>query len=118
MNRREALTRVSVLLGGTIIGAEVFLSGCKNAAADKSLFAAKDVALLDEVAETIIPPTPDSGGGKVALVGEFMNTMVTDCYNKEEQKVFLDGIKQLNASCNEKYKKILLIYQTPKKLIS
>ncbi len=30
MNRREALASVSVLLGGAIIGAEVFLSGCKT----------------------------------------------------------------------------------------
>ena len=30
MNRRDALTRVSLLLGGTILGAEAFLSGCTN----------------------------------------------------------------------------------------
>ncbi|WP_346236551.1 gluconate 2-dehydrogenase subunit 3 family protein [Niabella insulamsoli] len=105
MNRREALTSVSALLGVAIIGGEAFLTGCKNAASDKSLFTPKDIALLDEVAETIIPATAASGGGKAALSGAFMKTIVTDCYNKEEQKVFLDGIKQLNASCREKYKK-------------
>ncbi|TAJ45938.1 MAG: gluconate 2-dehydrogenase subunit 3 family protein, partial [Chitinophagaceae bacterium] len=30
MNRREALSSVALLLGGTILGAEAFLSGCKT----------------------------------------------------------------------------------------
>jgi hypothetical protein len=30
MNRREALSRVGLILGGTVIGAEFFISGCKS----------------------------------------------------------------------------------------
>ena len=30
MNRRDALARVSLLLGGSIVGAEFFLAGCNN----------------------------------------------------------------------------------------
>ncbi|MES1161116.1 MAG: gluconate 2-dehydrogenase subunit 3 family protein, partial [Bacteroidota bacterium] len=30
MNRREAISRVSLLLGGTILGAEAFLAGCSQ----------------------------------------------------------------------------------------
>ena len=60
MNRRDALSRVALLLGGTVIGAEFFLSGC--ASGDKKIgqsvdFTADDIAYLDEVAETIIPAT-------------------------------------------------------------
>ena len=61
MNRREALSSVALLLGGTIIGAEMFLSGCTNA--DKKIgtagldFSPEDTSFLDEVGETIIPAT-------------------------------------------------------------
>ena len=60
MNRREALSSVALLLGGTIIGAEMFLSGCTNP--DKIgtaglQFSPDDISFLDEVGETIIPAT-------------------------------------------------------------
>jgi hypothetical protein len=29
MNRRDALSRVAILLGGTVVGGSVFLEGCK-----------------------------------------------------------------------------------------
>ncbi|HXO76992.1 MAG TPA: hypothetical protein VN824_17175, partial [Puia sp.] len=62
MNRRDAIARVSLLLGGTILGAEVFLSGCHNAP-EKTIggvgvnFANDDIAYLDEISETILPAT-------------------------------------------------------------
>jgi hypothetical protein len=30
MHRREALQRVAVILGGTVVGADLFLTGCKT----------------------------------------------------------------------------------------
>jgi len=35
MNRRDALSRVALLVGGTVIGAEAFLNGCKKAMVKK-----------------------------------------------------------------------------------
>jgi hypothetical protein len=32
MNRREALQRVALILGGTVIGANLFLEGCTRSA--------------------------------------------------------------------------------------
>ncbi|MCH5683533.1 gluconate 2-dehydrogenase subunit 3 family protein [Niabella sp. W65] len=115
MNRREALASVSVLLGGAIIGAEVFLSGCKNKAASTSLFNTDDIALLDDIAETIIPATPDSGGGKAANTGAFMQQIVTDCYTKTEQEHFIKGIGAFKDACEAKYKKHLPAYQLLKR---
>ncbi len=105
MNRREALASVSVLLGGAIIGAEVFLSGCKNTTASTSLFSTEDIMLLDDIAETIIPTTPDSGGGKAAQAGAFMKQIVTDCYTPMEQDHFVKGIATFKNGCKEQYKK-------------
>ncbi|MBZ4191674.1 gluconate 2-dehydrogenase subunit 3 family protein [Niabella beijingensis] len=104
MNRREALTAVSVLLGGTLVGAEAFLAGCKPAGKKSGLFTTADIALLDEIGETIIPATPDSGGAKAAHVGAFMQTVIADCYTTREQQVFTDGLSQLKTACEKKYK--------------
>jgi hypothetical protein len=105
MNRRDALSRVALLLGGTVIGGELFLSGCTSS--DKKLgqsvdFTADDVAYLDEIADTIIPAT-DTPGAKDAKVGQFMTVMVKDCYNDKDQKVFLDGMNKLNDASKKKF---------------
>jgi hypothetical protein len=101
MNRREALSSVALLLGGTLIGSEMFLSGCTNA--DKKIgtagvnFSPEDISFLDEVGDTIIPAT-DSPGAKDAKIGEFMHTIVRDCYEKENQQIFVDGMGKLNEA--------------------
>ena len=106
MNRRDAIARVSLLLGGTILGAEVFLSGCHNAP-EKNIggggtnFSNDDIAYLDEIAETILPAT-DTPGAKDAKVGEFMTRIVKDCYTEQDQKVFLDGMQALNEASKKK----------------
>jgi hypothetical protein len=103
MDRREALSRVALIMGGTIIGAEAFLSGCKPAPKKEGLFSADDISVLDEVGETILPATASSPGAKEAKIGEFMKTIVTDCYDENDQKVFTDGIGKLNDASKKKF---------------
>jgi glucoside 3-dehydrogenase (cytochrome c) hitch-hiker subunit len=105
MNRREALSRVTLILGGTIIGAEAFLSGCKPTPKKEGLFAADDIALLDEVGDTILPTTAASPGAKAAQIGQFMKVIVTDCYTEDDQRAFTDGIGKLNDASKKKYDK-------------
>ena len=105
MDRREALSRVALIFGGTIIGAEAFLSGCKNTPAKEGLFAADDISLLDEVGETILPTTASSPGAKAAQIGQFMKTIVTDCYDENDQRIFTEGIGKLNDAAKKKYDK-------------
>jgi hypothetical protein len=96
LTRREAIRRVSALLGGaTLIGQSAWLYGCttpQRSPAD--LFSAQDIALLDEIADTILPETK-TPGAKAAGVGPFIATMVTDTYDPREQRLFLDGIAAL-----------------------
>lgn len=102
MNRREALKQVSWILGGTIIGSSIFLEyGC-NPAAEKAtvFFDQKTIDLLNEIAETILPQT-DTPGAKEARVGDFMDIMVQDCYTKDDQKIFKEGISTLQQKCKE-----------------
>lgn len=94
MNRREALSSVALLLGGTILGSQAFLSGCKTATTDAIAFTPDDIAFLNEVAETILPKT-DTPGAKEAKVGEFMAVIVKDCYEPNEAKAFMAGMVAL-----------------------
>ncbi|MBC6698275.1 gluconate 2-dehydrogenase subunit 3 family protein [Hymenobacter puniceus] len=124
MNRRDAVARVALLMGGTLIGAEYFLTGCtadtdKSKAAAKAKTApakpeklaevldAKQINLLNEVGETILPATK-TPGAKAANVGGFMAVMVRDCYAPKDQQIFLEGLPKLEAAAQQKYSKDFL----------
>lgn len=116
MNRRDAVARVALLMGGMLIGAEYFLSGCttdakkakettttKAAAKPKPLaevLDAKQVSFLNEVGETILPATK-TPGAKAANVGGFMAVMVRDCYAPKDQKIFLEGLSKLDEAAKK-----------------
>ncbi|TWR28987.1 gluconate 2-dehydrogenase subunit 3 family protein [Mucilaginibacter pallidiroseus] len=106
MNRREALSRVGLILGGTVIGAEFFLSGCKSGSSVNTddLFSKETAAYLNEVGETILPATA-TPGAKAANVGDFMAVMVRDCYTPEDQKVFKKGVSDLEDASKKKFNK-------------
>jgi hypothetical protein len=105
LTRREALRRVSVLLGGAaLVGQSAWLTGCVTGqrAPAAAPFTAADVALLDEVADTILPPT-STPGAKAAQVGAFIATMVTDTYNARQQRIFGDGLVTLQRECRAQH---------------
>jgi hypothetical protein len=100
MNRRDALARVALLMGGTLAAPTMvaFLEGCKTgndtAAAADFAFSQDQLNLVSEVAETIIPKT-DTPGAKDAKVGEFVQKMLKDCYYEKDQKSFMAGLEKL-----------------------
>src|SRR5690606_14126143 len=106
MNRREAINRVALLFGGTIIGGQLFIEGCTRPATNDilSLFEKEQTDFLGDIADTILPATK-TPGAKEAGVGEFIPVMVRDCYTEEDQKIFLEGLSKLEKASNKKYKK-------------
>ena len=106
MTRREAVQRVTALLGGVALagGDGLLAYSFDTAAVNRALtqgvgaFTAADVALLDEIAETILPET-STPGAKAAKVGAFMALMVTATYTDQARRVFRDGMGQLDAAC-------------------
>ena len=110
IERREAIRRVSAMLGGVaLIGSGALWSGCAGDRAASSadgatLFSPEDIAFLDEVSDTILPDTEKSPGAKAAQVGTFMAVMVTDCYEPSNQQIFRDGMKQLDEACVKTHK--------------
>jgi hypothetical protein len=105
MDRNEAVQYISLLLGGTLVGANSFLLGCKTN--DKHLFSKEDQAYLDEIAETILPETK-TPGAKAAQVGRFMIVMITDCYDENERKIFRAGMETVNVQSEAKFGKSYL----------
>lgn len=104
MERREAVKYIGILLGGTVVGANTFLTGCKSETGKTMAFLTEDIAYLNEIADTILPET-SSPGAKAANVGEFMTVMVSDCYEADDQKVFHEGMDKLNEATKKKYDK-------------
>ena len=120
IDRREAIRRVSAMLGGAaFIGGTSLLAACSKetpATADTAvaaapaagatpeppltMFTAEEVAYLDEIAETILPRTA-TPGAKDARTGRFIGVMVQDCYTKEDQEIFKKGLTTLNDACTK-----------------
>lgn len=106
MTRREALQQVAAVLGGAaLLGGDRLLAvsfdGPALAAAmaqGAGAFTAADIALLDEIAETILPET-STPGAKAARTGAFMALMVTAAYTDRDRDVFRAGMDQLDQAC-------------------
>ena len=105
MERRELLKMIAAATGMAFVGGEVWAAGLTTpvAAGSKSLFSAGDIALLDEIAETILPKT-STPGAKDAGCGAQMAVQITDCYNAKEQGWIVDGLKQLRARSQQEFK--------------
>ncbi len=111
LTRREAILRVSSLFGGVaLVGQSAMLAACGSAedepapvdTVEEGLFSNRDIALLDEIAETILPET-DTPGAKAANVGAFMALMVTDAYYEPDQEIFRQGLATIDARSRESF---------------
>ena len=113
IDRREAIKRVGVMIGGVaLVGGTNLLAACEKAgtparetaaAAGTGPFTTQDVAFLDEIAETILPQTK-TPGAKAAKTGAFMALMVTDGYSPTDQRIFRDGMRAVNEATQQAYK--------------
>jgi Gluconate 2-dehydrogenase subunit 3 len=110
ISRREAIERVAALCGGVaLIGGDALLAAPFDAAVQTAVttagvgeFTAADVALLDEIAETILPQT-STPGAKAAHTGAFMALMVTAAYTPTNQQVFGQGMRTLDEACQRQH---------------
>jgi hypothetical protein len=105
INRRDAIRRVSALLGRVaFIGGSGLLAAVEKAGSavqgTPGEFTSQDIAFLDEIAETILPETK-TPGAKAAKTGAFMALMVADCYTPAQQKVFRDGMRKVDDAARK-----------------
>jgi len=110
ITRREMLERVTGVVGAALVGGDRVLALtfdeealAQATAKGTTLFSAADVALLDEIAETMLPET-STPGAKAAKTGAFMALMVTDAYTDRQQQVFRTGLGQVDDACRNAHK--------------
>jgi hypothetical protein len=100
MDRRELLKLIALATGSVMIGGELVLTACSRSSYEAiGRFTEADIALLDLVADTILPQT-DTPGAKEAGVGPFMSVIVTDCYTEQDQNAFYEGVNTLRKEHN------------------
>lgn len=102
IDRREAIRRISVVLGGVVSTPTLaaLLSGCEAPRGDR-VFAARTLddgglRTVELIAEAIIPQT-DTPGASAARVHEFVDMMLTDFYTEEARRRFLDRLAELDG---------------------
>lgn len=107
MDRREALKRTALLMGGVVSAPAIMgvLKGCtaRQGIDWKPAFLTEDQAsTITQVSEIIIPRT-DTPGAKDVGVPSFIDQMVNEVYSDEEQKWFTDGLAAFNESAKQEY---------------
>lgn len=90
INRKEALKRVSYLMGGvigtpTVLG---FLSGCTASSAPAKYFSLDQIKFLSQVSDIIIPETDTPGAAEVG-VPKFMDDMIFTIWEEKDRSDFL-----------------------------
>src|ERR1051325_12174951 len=102
MNRREAVRTTAVLLGGVLITPTV-LTACRGESRKigAGVLSSEDQALVEEIADTLLPSTASSPGAKAAGVGPVINLLLTDCREPAEQKRVVDGLKRFRSTVGD-----------------
>ena len=98
MQRREALKKVALLIGGVSLAPEILAKALANGAATLAQFPADRLALLAEMADTILPDT-DTPGAKAAKVQHFIAIVVQDCFPTEKRDFFWAQLDAADVQC-------------------
>lgn len=91
------------------LGGAGLLGGCSlpalRGSTQRSSLGARDVLLLDDLGETIVPATPGLGGARAASIGLYMIATVNACWQPEEAQAFVRGLDALEAACAREHGK-------------
>src|SRR6478609_5944565 len=113
INRREALRKTALMMGAAVSASALagLLQGCKTTPEltyVPRFFSEDQGRLVMEVAEIIIPKTDTPGAKDVGVPG-FIDTMLKDCYKKEDQDRFLEGLTAFDEEAKKVYGDIFVL---------
>ena len=100
LTRREAVLHLATMLGATVVGPRLTAATFDMSQAHG--FSATEIALLDEIGDTILPPS-DVPGAKAVGIGPFLAMMISDCYTATEQQALRDGLRQLTTGFTQRF---------------
>jgi len=97
--RREALKASTVLLGSALL-VPGLLTGCTPKSRDSAAESAAnpEQALLEDIADTLLPTTAASPGAKAAGVGATMLLLLNDCESADVQQRVSKGLQAFRAT--------------------
>jgi gluconate 2-dehydrogenase gamma chain len=107
MDRREALRRTALLMGG-VVSAPAIMGVLKGCTAKPGLdfkpefLNAGQATVISQISEIIIPRT-DTPGAKDAGVPSFIDQMLKEVYSKEDQDRFTSGLTAFNEQARTEY---------------
>ena len=116
MKRKQFLQNIAVIGSGVLLMPAGLLSSCKKEVQSRIALTEKDIPLLDEIGETIIPTTKKSEGAKAAKIGSYILIMVNDCYSIEDQKSFLEGLDAVDKLSQAHFKAKFLNLEASQKM--
>lgn len=105
MDRREAIRRASLIMGGTLSVPAILgvLQGCTARPQldwQPDYFTEEQARLVSRVCDIIIPRT-DTPGAVDAGVPPFVERMLRDVYTSDAQKQFEDGLQSFDQACSK-----------------
>jgi hypothetical protein len=103
IDRREALRRAALLLGGALAAPTVagVLAGCRASRAPEGTWVPRTLTrsqaeLVAAIAEHILPET-DTPGARAVGVHRFIDAILAESYSPLERKRFLEGLAEVDA---------------------
>ncbi|MFN5170211.1 MAG: gluconate 2-dehydrogenase subunit 3 family protein [Cyclobacteriaceae bacterium] len=107
MNRRDAIQRTALILGYAVSAPALMgiLKGCKAAPElnYQPVFLSEEQAgVVSELAEILLPKT-DTPGAKDVGVPRFIDQVVNECYAKEDQDRFLQGLQKFDEDARKAF---------------
>ena len=97
MQRRELIKWIVAVTGSAFVGMDPLLAEANPTTHSKNVYAAKERALFDEIAETILPRT-DTPGAKDAKVGDFIARYSSACYDEHQIEALHNGLRALDGA--------------------
>ena len=103
IDRREALRRAALLIGGMLSAPTIagVLAGCESRHADATTFVPRaltedQLELVATMAEHILPTT-DTPGARAVGVHRFIDTMLAEYYPAADTQRFVSGLADVDA---------------------
>ena len=105
MNRRKVIKTLTITAGGGWLVPATLFSSCRSDDYQPRFFSKKEVTLINEIGEVILPETTDSPGAGTLKVAHFIDVYVQDCASLSDQKKLRNGLKDFVENCLKENKK-------------
>ena len=105
MNRRDAIRATTLVVGGLLLTSNGLVFGCARAPERiaNRVLNTDDQALMEDIADTLLPTTKASPGARAAHAGAEINLLLTDCYEPEAQARLVSGLEELRRTCHARW---------------